>query len=134
LICPHGEITPNLPEFYELLTLFDPLSVSVLTFLGQKVLEAFSNNFLANNSNIKQYPYINLRRRPKLHHGYEVVINDIIIVFFVKVVFAAAADEDNAPNVKGSAPLAIGLSIAACHMFAVRQFPAAKVLPAKMIS
>merc|ERR1711951_22726 len=37
----------------------------------------------------------------------------------VLVVYAAAADEDNAGSVKGSAPLAIGLAIAIGHLFAV---------------
>ena len=42
-----------------------------------------------------------------------------ITFVLVLVVFAAAADENNAPAVKGSAPLAIGLSITTCHLFAV---------------
>ena len=42
-----------------------------------------------------------------------------ITMVLVLVVFAAAADENNASSVKGSAPLAIGLSITTCHLFAI---------------
>merc|ERR1711924_296063 len=37
----------------------------------------------------------------------------------VLVVFGSAADDIAAKNTKGSAPLAIGLSIATCHLYAV---------------
>ena len=56
----------------------------------------------------------------ELSEGQAFGIEFFITFILVLVVFGAAADEDNAPNVKGSAPLAIGLSITTCHLFAVR--------------
>ena len=49
--------------------------------------------------------------------GQGVGIELFITFVLVLVVFAAAADENNV--VGGSAPLAIGLSITTCHLFAV---------------
>merc|ERR1712142_166990 len=55
----------------------------------------------------------------KLNAGQGFAIEFFITLALVLVVYAAAADEDNAGNVKGSAPLAIGLAIAIGHLFAV---------------
>ena len=52
--------------------------------------------------------------------GQGVAVEFLITFVLVMVVFAAAADEHNQHNIKGSAPLAIGLSITCCHLFAVK--------------
>jgi len=56
---------------------------------------------------------------PKVTVGQAVAIEMLITMVLVMIVFAAAADSINAATVKGSAPLAIGLSITTCHLFAV---------------
>ncbi len=47
--------------------------------------------------------------------GVEMMITMVLVL----TVYGAAADENNTESVKGSAPLAIGLSIATCHLFAI---------------
>lgn len=58
---------------------------------------------------------VNDNLSPGQGFGIEFMITFVLVL----VVFASAADANNAPNVKGSAPLAIGLSITTCHLFAV---------------
>jgi len=56
---------------------------------------------------------------PGVNAGQAFAVEFIITMVLVLVVFAAAADANNAPSVKGSAPLAIGLSITTCHLYAI---------------
>jgi len=48
-----------------------------------------------------------------------VCVEALITSLLVLVVFAVAGDPSNSPTVKGSGPLAIGLTVGACHLFAV---------------
>merc|ERR1711953_148348 len=52
---------------------------------------------------------------PNISVGQGFGIEFFITFVLVLVVFASAADDNNSPSVKGSAPLAIGLSITTCH-------------------
>jgi len=52
---------------------------------------------------------------PAQGFGVEMFITMVVVL----TVFAAAADENNAINVKGSAPVAIGLAVTAGHLFAI---------------
>merc|ERR1711953_1561671 len=67
--------------------------------------------------------YTALGTKPTLAHdisiGQGFGIEFFITFVLVLVVFASAADDNNTPSVKGSAPLAIGLSITTCHLFAI---------------
>jgi len=56
---------------------------------------------------------------PALTSGQAFGVEFLITMVLVLVVFASAADENNKDSVKGSAPLAIGLSITTCHLFAI---------------
>jgi len=56
---------------------------------------------------------------PQIGPGAAFGIEFLITMVLVLIVFGAAADADNASSVKGSAPLAIGLSITTCHLFAI---------------
>jgi len=57
-------------------------------------------------------------RSAGLNAGQAFLIEFVITFVLVLTVYAAAADDGN--EVKGSAPLAIGLAIAIAHLFAVR--------------
>jgi len=56
---------------------------------------------------------------PHVDVGEAIVVEMLITAVLAMVVFGAAADQFNSANVKGSAPLAIGLSITGCHLFAI---------------
>jgi glycerol uptake facilitator-like aquaporin len=51
--------------------------------------------------------------------GTAVAVEMLITAVLVLVVFAAAADSNNTPSVKGSAPLAIGTSILNIYLILV---------------
>lgn len=67
---------------------------------------------------------------PTITVGQGFGIEFFITFVLILVVFGAAADDENAPNVKGSAPLAIGLSITTCHLFAI-PFTGSSMNPAR---
>jgi len=56
---------------------------------------------------------------PQISTGNGVAVEMLISCVLVLVVFGSAADTMNSVNVKGSPPLAIGLSITACHLWAI---------------
>jgi len=51
--------------------------------------------------------------------GQAVCVEFMITCLLVLVVFVVAVDPTIAQNIKGSAPLAIGLTVTSCHLFAV---------------
>jgi len=51
--------------------------------------------------------------------GQAVATEMVITMVLLLVIFGAAADSVNVKTVKGSAPLAIGLTVTACHLYAV---------------
>jgi len=77
--------------------------------IGAALLKAFITGDLPGTTGL----------HPLVNAGQGLGIEMFITFVLVLVVYAAAADEDNSGSVKGSAPLAIGLSISACHLFAI---------------
>jgi len=81
-----------------------------------KGVENLGTTLLANNVSLLQ------------GFGIEMLITMVLVL----TVFACAADEENCKSMKGSAALAIGLSITAAHLFAI-PFTGAGMNPARSL-
>ncbi|TRY61335.1 hypothetical protein TCAL_12967 [Tigriopus californicus] len=93
--------------------------------LGSGILMALSNE------TIRGYGGLGMTSvNPKISAGQAFGIEFLITFVLILVIFGAAADDNNTPNVKGSAPLAIGLSITTCHLFAI-PFTGSSMNPAR---
>ena len=97
--------------FLELITFHTSLSIKKISCL-KAFLPTTINLDVAGN-------FPGLTKLTNVTPGQGVGIELFITFVLVLVVFAAAADENNSASVKGSAPLAIGLSITTCHLYAV---------------
>jgi len=85
--------------------------------LGAGLLYGTAGSLVVGGEKVMQGMQGITRVTDPVNAGQAFGIEFMITMVLVLVVFGAAADEDN--EVKGSAPLAIGLSITACHLFAV---------------
>jgi len=84
--------------------------------IGAALLKAFLGDLV---DPTKGVGVTSLGMKGQISVGQGFGIEFFITFVLVLVVFASAADGNNSPNVKGSAPLAIGLSITTCHLFAI---------------
>lgn len=85
--------------------------------LGAGLLYGTAGSLVVGGEKVMQGMQGITRVTDPVNAGQAFGIEFMITMVLVLVVFGAAADEDN--EVKGSAPLAIGLSITACHLFAI---------------
>jgi len=75
--------------------------------------------FYASNVDVETPGYLGLTGLTGVTPGQGFGIEFCITFVLILVVFGSAADDIAAKNTKGSAPLAIGLSISTCHLFAI---------------
>jgi len=83
--------------------------------LGAGLLKVFYPSDISSTSS----GYLGLTALSKISPGQGFGVEFFITFVLVLVVFGSAADDIAAKNTKGSAPLAIGLSITTCHLYAV---------------